>query len=305
MTYSIILPLYNKQDYISATISSVLAQKHEDFELIVVNDSSTDDSLNEVHKFVDPRIKVFTKPNGGVSAARNFGIMKSSGEIICFLDADDIWHVDYLKELDKLVNTFVDIGFFCTSYRIFRGFPEKDDKIVDMRSYNKDDVFVADFFRSSVFRFGSIALTSSVAIRRTILKNMDHWFEEGVNMGEDVDMWVRAALQTKVVYNNNPLMYYRAATVDGLSCSFYSYKHSIDYSRWYNLSSDKYVHRFTSQMLYDLAKVCYLNKQYIDSRNSLLKIKGNFLFCRRLVLLTKDLFLICRKRKNMSLLSKS
>ena len=85
MLFSVVIPLYNKRDYIKETIESVLLQTYTDFEIIAVNDSSTDDSLAIVQSFNDSRIRIYTKPNGGVSDTRNYGLKKALGEYICFL----------------------------------------------------------------------------------------------------------------------------------------------------------------------------------------------------------------------------
>lgn len=95
--FSIIIPLYNKADYVAETLRSVLNQTYNYYEVIVVNDSSTDNSLEIVSSFHDKRIHVYTKKNEGVSAARNYGIMHAKHDYIAFLDADDIWDIDYLE----------------------------------------------------------------------------------------------------------------------------------------------------------------------------------------------------------------
>ncbi|MDR1738862.1 MAG: glycosyltransferase [Candidatus Symbiothrix sp.] len=96
---SIIIPLYNKENCIAETVQSVLQQSFHNFELIIVDDGSTDGSLDVVRQIQDDRIIVYTKTNGGVSAARNFGIQKAKCEYLVFLDADDIMLPNCLKTL--------------------------------------------------------------------------------------------------------------------------------------------------------------------------------------------------------------
>ena len=104
--FSIIIPLYNKADYIAETLKSVLNQTYCDYEVIVVNDSSTDNSLEVASSFQDERIHIYTKENEGVSAARNYGIMHAKYDYIAFLDADDWWESGKLKEqLKRLEET--------------------------------------------------------------------------------------------------------------------------------------------------------------------------------------------------------
>lgn len=104
--FSIIIPLYNKGPYIAKTLSSVLSQTYSNFEVLVIDDGSTDDGKDVVKAFPDNRVKYFWKVNGGVSSARNYGIMKSKGEWIYFLDADDMMLPDTLKLFYDVINSF-------------------------------------------------------------------------------------------------------------------------------------------------------------------------------------------------------
>src|SRR4051812_32162135 len=95
--FSVIIPLYNKANYIENTIKSVLNQTFTDFEIIVVNDESTDESETIVLGFNDKRIQLFNQKNQGVSVARNHGIEKAKGKLVAFLDADDYWFHNHLE----------------------------------------------------------------------------------------------------------------------------------------------------------------------------------------------------------------
>ncbi len=91
---SVVIPAYNSEKTIRATIESVLQQSFKDFELIVIDDGSQDSTYQVVSSFSDSRVRVFSYPNAGVSASRNRGITKANGEFIAFLDADDLWTPD-------------------------------------------------------------------------------------------------------------------------------------------------------------------------------------------------------------------
>lgn len=121
--FSIIIPLYNKGTYISQTISSVLSQTYKNLEVIVIDDGSTDCSKDVVKTFLDKRVKYFWKANGGVSSARNFGIMKAKGDWIYFLDADDIMLPNTLKLFGDIIASFSEqLDIITGSYRtITRG----------------------------------------------------------------------------------------------------------------------------------------------------------------------------------------
>ena len=142
---SIVIPLYNKSNAISKTITSALQQTFTNFELIIVNDGSTDNSLDIVNSINDDRIKIYNTKNKGVSAARNFGIAKSSSNYIAFLDADDIWLPNHLDNLNTLLNNYPDCGLYCTAYEkhftnivspaVFNSIPNKKDGFLQSLTY--------------------------------------------------------------------------------------------------------------------------------------------------------------------------
>src|SRR5690606_5467803 len=115
--FSIVIPLYNKEKHIAETLASVLGQSFADFEVIVVNDGSTDGSLSAVNAFNDPRLFVHTKENGGVSDARNYGIAKAKGDFIALLDADDTWEPTFLQEMKCLMEKYPDCDLYASAFK--------------------------------------------------------------------------------------------------------------------------------------------------------------------------------------------
>ena len=93
------MPLYNKQDYILKCVSSILSQTYSQFELIVINDGSTDNSLSEIDKLTDQRLRIISQANAGVSTARNNGVKEARYDYIAFIDADDWWDKNFLEEM--------------------------------------------------------------------------------------------------------------------------------------------------------------------------------------------------------------
>jgi glycosyltransferase involved in cell wall biosynthesis len=104
MRISVIVPLYNKGPYIERALNSILGQGFQDFEVIVVDDGSSDDGPVRVQAFTDPRIRLVRQPNGGPGAARNRGIAEAKGDLLAFLDADDAWMPDYLQSSVELLD---------------------------------------------------------------------------------------------------------------------------------------------------------------------------------------------------------
>lgn len=105
-TVSIIVPIYNKEKYLEKCLDSILGQTYRDLEIILVDDGSTDNSLAICQRYAekDPRIKIYHKPNGGVSSARNLGLEKSTGTLISFADPDDSLHAECIERLKRVLD---------------------------------------------------------------------------------------------------------------------------------------------------------------------------------------------------------
>ena len=113
---SVIIPLYNKEKQIAHTLRSVLNQTYQDFEVVIVNDGSTDCSVSEVEKVGDSRIRLVHQKNGGVSAARNKGIEEAKYELLAFLDADDEWKLEYLETQYNLFEKYPMCSVYACNY---------------------------------------------------------------------------------------------------------------------------------------------------------------------------------------------
>ena len=293
MMFSIIIPLYNKEKFLFETLRSVELQTYKDFEVIIVDDSSTDNSFNIAKTFEkDKRFKVYTKLNGGVSDARNFGIEKAVGQYICFLDADDIWDSSYLQEVYRLIKKYPDYDVFCLGYSSFNNVIKDAHVKYNLRKYIKTDDAVIDFFRYSVLRKGSIALTSAVVISRSLIESKQLKFKTGCSMGEDVDFWVRACASKDIVYCNKTLMFYRYSCEDSLtSWGISSISRSYAYWNWYSImSSSSYKDKFTTRMLYTTAKMGLKTHEGLLIRRCLQKIKGKYLLVSRIILFIRSFF---------------
>lgn len=121
--FSVIIPSYNLEQCISRSIFSVLEQTFTDFELIIVDDGSTDDTVNVIRKINDSRLSLICNPHRGVSAARNDAIKKCTSEYICFLDGDDYWYPNHLEVIKDNIESFANASFFATatSYKLKDG----------------------------------------------------------------------------------------------------------------------------------------------------------------------------------------
>lgn len=287
MKFSIIIPLYNKESYLSLTLNSVKEQTYKDFEVIIVDDGSLDNSLSIANTYTtDSRFKVFHLQNGGVSKARNYGISVSKGDYICFLDADDVWDKNYLGEAAYLLNKYGEINMICLSYNNFSEQIDKIKKRCNLRSYFEDEDKLIDYFYYSVKEKRSIALTSAVVVKKSCITKNEVFFAHNISMGEDIDFWVRIAAEAPIVYSNKCLMYYRTDSEENLSSKgLKSLSLSFPYWRWYDLKSfSPYKDKFTTRMIYSLAMMGRCTRESSMIRQVLSKIVGSYLIFSRICL---------------------
>jgi glycosyltransferase involved in cell wall biosynthesis len=197
ISFSVIIPLYNKEKEIARAIESVLAQSYDVFELIIIDNNSKDGSMSLVKDFNDPRIRILTEPNQGVSYARNAGIISSTGTYIAFLDADDYWHEYHLFNLSQLIRKFPDAGIWSNSYQICH----VNHKLMERAIVGStvDDNIFSDKHLFTAFVKGDMPFfTSSIAISQQILLKFG-LFDTDLTYGEDVFLWSRIIAEKQVV----------------------------------------------------------------------------------------------------------
>ncbi len=199
--FSVIIPLYNKERDIEMTLSSVFAQTFTDYEIVLVDDGSTDGSAAVVKSLNHPKIVFYTKKNEGVALTRNFAVSKAVTNHVAFLDADDYWHPNHLENLNNLILQFPDNSWFATAYE-----KKHNDQLITpmispiMESSNWQGI-VDNYFKHSLI--DALAWTSAVCFRKdffTSLHGFDHTITNGA--GEDTDLWIRAALAAPLAFSN-------------------------------------------------------------------------------------------------------
>lgn len=226
---SVVIPLYNKDFIISETLNSVLAQTFTDFEVIIVNDGSTDNSLEVVSQYTDDRIRLYNQENSGVSKTRNVGIEYAKGELIAFLDADDYWYPNHLEELYQLYLDFPNCGLYASRYYM------KISEVNTIKTnYNKavSDTFrgiLPDYFFASMqYRVG---LTSAVAIPKKILQK-DFLFNLELNGQEDLELFTKIAIHKLVAITNKYTVEYNFSIENQLSKIQFIQKKIIKFSQF-------------------------------------------------------------------------
>ncbi|SHH04327.1 glycosyltransferase family 2 protein [Flavobacterium johnsoniae] len=196
--FSVVIPLFNKAAYIENTIRSVLNQTFTDYEIIIVNDGSTDESEAVVRRINDGRIQIFNQKNQGASVARNLGIEKAKYNYIAFLDADDLWMSNHLETLKHLIQTYPNAGIFASRYQlVFKNGKNYIPKFKDTDAGFEG--IISDFFKTSLPY--PIATSSSIAIPKYLFEETGY-FKPSISSGQDVDMWIRIASKYPVVLSN-------------------------------------------------------------------------------------------------------
>lgn len=194
--FSVVISVFNKEKYIAETLKSVLSQTFTDFEVVVLNDGSTDNSEAEILKFDDPRIRYFSKENSGASAARNFTIQQATSEYIALMDADDYWYPFYLEEQNRLLSEFPSESVFATATEI------KRNGKVFKNSYSLQtigtDAVVVDYFEAS--QLDSVLLSISTVLKKNVFEKVG-WYDTTIKSGEDTDLYVRIGLKYKIVFS--------------------------------------------------------------------------------------------------------
>jgi glycosyltransferase involved in cell wall biosynthesis len=208
--FTIVVPLWNNRDTVREAVASVLAQTYEDFELIVVDDASTDGSLDMLAGVDDPRLRILRQPNGGPGLARNAGIAAAKADWIAFLDADDLWLPDHLAELDRVRARFPRAGLIGTSYIWAR--PGRRMLLPRQAPGRLEAI---NYFER-VAGGGEVLLTSSAAVQRRAVDAIGG-FGDGES-GEDTRYWMRIALGFPVAASSRRTVVYRPSA-KGLSAA--------------------------------------------------------------------------------------
>jgi glycosyltransferase involved in cell wall biosynthesis len=207
--FSVIIPLYNKEPYITKAVQSVLAQTFRNFELIIVNDGSMDNSLELVQQYDDDRIRIIDQANAGVSTARNNGVKAAKHELIAFLDADDWWDEGYLHAMSNLIEKHPNSGLWAAKY-----YKVKHGRNIEANIGLENDFTMGyiDYFRVYAKTMWMPVTSSSFITRQHIFEQFGG-FNPTLKFGEDFYLWLNISLKYKVAYLNKPLVYYNQDVV--------------------------------------------------------------------------------------------
>lgn len=222
MKFSVIIPVYNKVDYVKKAVESVLAQTYSDYELIIVDDGSTDGSGEICDNLITPlplslsashpTIRIIHQANAGVAAARNNGVAASHGEYVAFLDADDWWASTYLERMMWLIENYPDAGIYACNYWYVK---TGKTRVGVSKMFDVSCMMCANDWQAGYINYpktyyengGMPVWTGATIMPRKIFDEMNG-FPVGICLGEDFLLWSKTALKYKVAFLNEPLTYY-------------------------------------------------------------------------------------------------
>jgi glycosyltransferase involved in cell wall biosynthesis len=211
--FSVVIPLYNKANYIQSCLESVLKQTHKEFEVILVNDGSTDGSEAVVERFQDSRIRLVHQENKGASAARNKGVSLAKHEWIALIDADDYWYPNHLEELQNTIEQFPKADVVCNNYEILL-----DNDFIKQPAFSIEyplkAQYIEDYFKGSLI--DPIAWTSALSFTSSIFKKVGE-FDTNIKSGQDIDLMVKFGLAATIAFNPKVTMRYHRKTENNLS----------------------------------------------------------------------------------------
>lgn len=208
---SIIMPVYNKEAYVKKSIQSVINQSFKDWELIIIDDGSKDNSLSICKSFKDDRIRIISVENGGASKARNLGLDCAKGEYITFLDSDDYVSPDYLENLYKPEYDFILSGVnkIKDSGEVFFSVAPWQNDYLKMSE-------IAKTFYKEQSETGIFGYVAGKLFRRNIVVSNDIKFDHTINLAEDYDFYLKIYNKIKGIYFTDYIGYFYLENVQGM-----------------------------------------------------------------------------------------
>lgn len=299
MKFSVIIPLYNKAPYVKKALESVLRQSCRDFELIVVDDGSKDDSYDIAKAVLEAsghkKYRLIRQGNAGVSTARNKGVAASHGDYLCFLDADDWWAPAFLERVGSLIGEFPDAGIYGANYYYVKNGRQRICVRAAATGYiNYCRVYAQEQIMP--------LCTDAVCLPRPVFDEMGG-FKPGLKLGEDFDLWIRIALKYKVAFLDEPLAYYNQDSapawrgVNRLQEPQHHMLWNLGYLEGEEKTNPDYKKLIDGLRTYSLLPY-YLSKEYReDAKRELAKVDWSKQASKTVSLYKKPLwFLKCRSR---------
>lgn len=276
MKISVIITCYNEANYIRDCIISVFEQSEFEFikEILVINDGSTDNTENILYDLSKKhrKLKIFNTQNNGLPSARNLGIKNSSGEYLAFLDADDYWLKDKIKDQLVLINNRKDINLIYTNYYDFTDDNIKLLELIKVKSLNNSKDQLVDYFI-----YDAPIVPSTIICKKEIFENIG-LFNESIKTNDDTDMFLRILEKYKIFYLNSNMTCKRKRKnqiTNRLDLLLDDQKKIANLAIKRNLKLDKYKSKRESFRLIKASIDCYFNHK--EKKNALKYAYKSFL----------------------------
>lgn len=195
---SVVIPLYNKVETIQSTLESVLKQTIPPYEIVVIDDGSTDESVQIIRHLNIPKLSLVQQKNKGAAAARNAGIKQAKGDFIAFLDADDYWHPNHLEVIRSLIETYPEQSVFATALEVenkVRIFPSH----YSIENFEPHKIYCLNYFTASLQT--SVLSSSNTVIKKEICERIG-LFNPNYISGQDTDFWIRIGLRYSIIFSS-------------------------------------------------------------------------------------------------------
>ena len=300
--FTIIVPLYNKENYVENTLKSILNQTFTNYEVLVVNDCSTDESVEIIKPYLSESIKLLEhSANKGLSASRNTGIKKAEANYITFLDADDVWKPTFLETIYQLITDFPEAKIFGTNYE-----EVYSNKIVSPTNFSNviesKGSQIIDFFKynlgQGIYNHGSVCFHKSVYKKAGL-------YDETIDFAEDIDFNIRANYYFKLAYSNTIQMQYFMETGAQLTRSSILNKRLPDYDKYEAFAKENTsLAKYLAFEKYVLAKHIKTDGGYELYKNISSKIDYKYLNWKQKILLKLPAFILKLIKKYKEILIK-
>jgi len=257
---SVVIPTYNRSKFVKEAIESVLEQSYRNFELIVVDDGSTDDTRSVVEQISDDRIVYFYKNNGGHCSARNYGFIKAKGQYVALLDHDDLWPNNYLEIMINRLKSQKECSFAYARVLLLYENGRTEP-------FAREERYPSGWITKTFFKSGPCIMPSATLFKKEILDGF--YFDEALKLGEDNDFFLRLSVKTPFLFVSEANIF-RRAVPDSLST-----KITIDNQCYGILSVERFYYRLGGNKLIPpiLARRSISHK-YRRAAKTIYKIKG-------------------------------
>jgi glycosyltransferase involved in cell wall biosynthesis len=288
--FSVIIPLYNKEKYIENALISIINQNFADFEIIIVNDGSTDKSIEKVKPFLTNKIRLIEHENNkGLSATRNTGINNANAEFVTFLDADDLWLPTFLEAIKNLISNFPQASIFATN--IVQIYPEKQIETgIISKELPENYKGIINFFKLNLKQ--GIYTACSVCYRKSVFDIVGN-FDETITFSEDLDFNIRVNLKYILAYDNEVHMQYFMETDNQLTRSSILNKTLPNYDLYEKYCvKTPYLKKYLDFERYVLAKHLKVDGDKVKYKKIISRIELKNLNYKQRLLLSSPLFLL-------------